>query len=149
MDKIRRHFEKLVTISDKDWWVFSSKLVKREFNKKSILLKVNQRENYLSFIEKGVIRFCIPGEFDELTFGFAFAGSFVSAYDFFLTQKPSTYQLETLTDTVLWSLTYKDLQQIYSETMIGDRTRIGLRDMSSRRAGQSCCSSCKPVCSKG
>jgi CRP-like cAMP-binding protein len=119
--QIREHFEKIVTISDKDWAVFSSKLVRREYPRKSILLKAGQKENYLSFIEKGVIRFCIPREFDELTFGFAFAGSFVSAYDFFLTQKLSTYQLETLTDTVLWSLTYEDLQQIYAEITIGDK----------------------------
>jgi CRP-like cAMP-binding protein len=121
MNEIRRYFEKLVTISDGDWALFSSKLVRREFPKKSLLLKVGQMENHLSYIEKGIIRFCIPAEFDDLTFGFAFAGNFVSAYDFFLMQKPSTYQLETITETVLWSLTYENLQQIYSVTEIGNK----------------------------
>ncbi|HEX8378191.1 MAG TPA: Crp/Fnr family transcriptional regulator [Pedobacter sp.] len=121
MNEIKGYFEKFLTISDEDWSLFSSKLVRREFSKKSILLKVGQRENYLSFIEKGIIRFYIPTEDDNSTFGFAFAGTFVSAYDFFLTQTPSNYQLETLSETVLWSLTYEDLQQIYAETKIGDR----------------------------
>ncbi|CAN1553363.1 Crp cAMP-binding proteins - catabolite gene activator and regulatory subunit of cAMP-dependent protein kinases [Flavobacteriaceae bacterium] len=121
MNEIRRYFEKFVTISDSDWALFSSKMVRREFSQKSLLLKVGQNENYLSYIEKGIIRFCIPTEFEDLTFGFAFAGNFVSAYDFFLTQKPSTYQLETITETILWSLTYDDLQQIYSETKIGNK----------------------------
>lgn len=130
MNDIREHFEKFVTISDKDWLIFSSKLIRRKFLKKSIILDVDQKENHLSFIEEGIIRFCVPREYDDLTFGFAFSGSFVSAYDFFLTQKPSNYQLEALTDTVLWSLTYENLQQIYTETKIGDKIgRLASEDL--------------------
>jgi len=50
----------MVPISEKDWEFFSSKLIKREFAKKSIILKVGHKENYLSFIEKGIVRKCIP-----------------------------------------------------------------------------------------
>lgn len=121
MKQIREHFDKIIQQSDEDWKIFSSKLVRKEFPKKATLLKAGQVENHLSFIEKGVVRFFIPKEFDDLTFGFAFADNFVSAYDSFLTQKPSTYQLETLTDAVLWSLTYQDLQKIYDETEVGNK----------------------------
>ena len=58
----------MVPISEKDWEFFSSKLIKREFAKESIILKVGHKENYLSFIEKGIVRKCIPQEFDDLTF---------------------------------------------------------------------------------
>jgi CRP-like cAMP-binding protein len=120
MEQIRLHFEKVVTLSDKDWQLFSSKLVKCRFPKKALVLEVGQTEEYLSFIETGVIRFVIPHRENELTFGFAFEHSFVSAYDSFLTQTPSAYQLETLSQTVLWRLTYTDLQHIYRETKIGN-----------------------------
>ena len=120
MNEIKKYFEKFVIMSDEDWELFSSKLVRKEFPKKSILLKVGQKENYLSFIEKGIVRFSIPKEFDDLTFGFAFANNFVSAYDFFLTREPSNYQLETITDTIIWRLTFDDLQDIYRETKIGN-----------------------------
>lgn len=43
----------------------------------------------------------------------------MSAYDSFLTQAPSTYQTETLTETTLWRLTFDDLQDIYKRTEIG------------------------------
>ena len=121
MEEIRKYFDKKVLLSDNDWQIFSSKLIRREFSKKSKILKVGQKENYLSFIEKGIIRFFIPTEFDDLTFGFAFANNFVSAYDIFLTQTQSTYELETITDTVLWSLTYQDLQDIYTQTEVGEK----------------------------
>lgn len=121
MNAIRSYFEKYVTISDEDWDFFSSKLIKREFPKNSNLIRIGQKENYLSFIEKGVIRFYVPYENKDITFSFAFAGSFASAYDYFLTQKPSEYELETITETILWSVSYKDIQEIYSQTKLGDR----------------------------
>ena len=108
-------------MSDHDWQVFSSKLQKCQFKKKTLVLKAGQTENYLSFMETGMVRYFIPKEEDhELTFAFSFSGGFVSAYDSFVTQSPCIYQVETLADTVLWSIAYKDLQDIYATTLVGN-----------------------------
>jgi CRP-like cAMP-binding protein len=120
MEEIRRQFEQLVKLSAQDWLNFSSKLTRQSFPKKALLLGKGQTENYLSFIEKGIIRFYIPGVERDLTFNFAFDNSFVSAYDSFLAQTPSQYCVETLSDTVLWRMTYPDLQTVYSETLSGN-----------------------------
>ena len=107
-------------VSDADWLIFSSKLKKQAYPKKALLLKMGEKENTLSFIEKGIIRFYIPKEDSDLTFSLIFNENFVSAYDSFLTQLPCTYQVETLTPTILWRLTYQDLQTIYAKTAIGN-----------------------------
>jgi len=120
MEQIRAYFEKMVRMTDADWQVFSSKLSRLEFPKKTLLLKSGQTEAHLSFIEKGIIRFYVPKAENEITFSFSFANEFVSAYDSFLTQSPCGYQVESLTETVLWRLTYNDLQTIYAETGIGN-----------------------------
>ncbi len=120
MQKIRAYFEQLVGINDHDWAIFSSKLKKADIKKKTIVLEVGQVEQYLSFIEKGAIRFYIPKLENDLTFGFTFENQFVSAYDSFLNQTPSHYRLETLSATVLWRVSYKDLQEIYAATEIGN-----------------------------
>lgn len=120
MEQIRKQFEKIAVQTERDWQIFSSKLVRLEYPKKTLLLKTGQTENYLSFIEKGIIRFYIPGDQNDLTFSFAFANGFVSAYDSFLLQKPSSYHVETLTDTILWRLAYNDLQDIYATTEAGN-----------------------------
>lgn len=120
MKQIRQYFEDNFNLTDKDWQLFSSKLVKTEFQKKHLILKTGQTENYLSFVEKGIIRFYIPNENYDLTFAFAFDNAFVSAYDSFVSQLPSTYNAETITNTILWRLTYNDLQEIYSKTEIGN-----------------------------
>lgn len=127
MEQIRAYFERIFKLTEDDWQTFSSKLTRKEFPKKHLLLKAGQKENYLSFIEKGIIRFYIPKEYD-LTFAFAFDNAFVSAYDSFLTREPSSYNVETLSPAILWRLTFDDLQTIYRETEIGN--------MIGRKAGE-------------
>ncbi len=120
MNQVRKYFEKITKLSDADWKIFSSKLKKSEYKKKTTLLELGKVENHLSFIEKGSIRLFVPKEENDITFAFCFSGQFMSAYDSFLTQKPSAYQTETLSNVVLWRITYKDLQDIYKQTEIGN-----------------------------
>ena len=123
MNNIRKYLEKTVAIEDSDWAFFTSKLEKRTVKKRTKLLSINEIENHISFFSSGIVRFLIPKEEEEkeVTFGFCFDTEFVSAYDSFLTQNPSLYELETLTDVSMWSITYADLQKVYCETKIGDR----------------------------
>jgi CRP-like cAMP-binding protein len=51
---------------------------------------------------------------------FAFDNAFVSASDSFLLQTPSVYNVGTLTDSILWRLTYKNLEEIYAKTKMGN-----------------------------
>lgn len=84
------------------------------------MLKVGETEFHLSFIAKGAVRLFIPKIENDLTFGFCFQGQFVSAYDSFLSRQPCTYQVETMTQTSLWRISYEDLQFIYANTNIGN-----------------------------
>lgn len=125
MEKLKAYFTdssrlKGHTPSEKDWKIILSKLVRKEFPKKHIVTKVGQTENHLNFIESGVARFYIPKEENDVTFNIVFDTGFLSAYDSFLMQTPATYNIETLTNTVLWQLTYNDLQTIYEETELGN-----------------------------
>ena len=122
MQKIKTYLDQIATISDLDWNFFISKLQRRVISKKSIFLKVNEVEKRISFMESGIVRFFIPKENPEkeITFGFSFENQFISAYDSFLTQSPSAYQLQALTETTVLSLTYDDLQLVYKTTQIGN-----------------------------
>ena len=59
------------------------------------------------------MRYYIPGEENDLSFGFSFGNEFTSGYDSFLSQKPSEYQIETLTPSVLWRISHNSLQEVY------------------------------------
>ena len=122
MEQLKLYLDKITSISSSDWNFFISKLQRRIITKKSVFIKVNQIENHISFIESGIVRLFIPKDNPEkeITFGFSFKNQFVSAYDSFLTQSPSNYQLQALTDTSMLSISYKDLQLVYESTQIGN-----------------------------
>ncbi|PQJ81893.1 Crp/Fnr family transcriptional regulator [Polaribacter glomeratus] len=122
MEQIKAYLDQIATISKFDWDFFDSKLQRRIIPKKDIFLKINEIENHISFIESGVVRLFIPNEDPdkETTFGFSFKNQFISAYDSFLTQKPSAYQLQALTETTILSITYADLQEVYKTTQMGN-----------------------------
>jgi CRP-like cAMP-binding protein len=122
LQQIKAYLDQIATISNLDWSFFTSKLQRRVIEKKSIFLKVNEIENQISFIESGIVRLFIPKDNPEkeITFGFSFKNQFISAYDSFLTQSPSIYQLQALTETTILSLTYDDLQSVYKSTQIGN-----------------------------
>lgn len=122
MEQIRQYFETSINqkISEKDWQIFSSKLLRQEFPKNHIFLKIGQTEDYLSFVETGIIRYYIPKIENDLTLAFVFDGYFASAYDSFLTRTPSIYESAALIKTTLWRLKHSDLQTIYNETEIGN-----------------------------
>jgi len=120
MYKIKEYFDAITEISSSDWVIFSSKLEKQIYSKKTKLLKAGKVENYLSFIEKGVVRYFIPGIENDTTFDFGFENEFISGYDSFLTGQPTLYHIETLSETILWRMTYADLQEVYSTTRAGN-----------------------------
>jgi len=120
MNEIRKFIDDISPMTDSDWELFSSKLQEVKLQKNTTVLKIGKIENYLSFISKGIIRLYIPGEESDLTFGFVFDNEFVTAYDSFLTQSASLYQIETLTDTILWRISNNDLQEVYEKTTTGN-----------------------------
>lgn len=118
--QIRNYFDHIHTISDADWELFSSKLVKQSFPKKAVLVDSGQVEDYLSFVETGSIRILSSKEEKEHTLGFVFENEFCCAYDSFITRLPVEYRIETLTAVELWRISYLDLQELYQTTVVGN-----------------------------
>jgi CRP-like cAMP-binding protein len=121
MDTEHNPFKDFTRVSESDWPVFSSCLVKRVFKKGELILACGKTENYLTFVEKGIVRFWTEQKEKEITFAFLFENSFMSAYDSFITQTPSSYNVEALVETILWSISHAALQELYNTTTAGNR----------------------------
>lgn len=120
MNNVRHYLDQYVKLTDDEWEIFSSFLIREKYLKKSLLLLKGEIENHVSFIVNGIVRYYIDKNDSQYTFGFSFEQEFSSAYDSFLTQKPSRYHVETLTDVELYRITYDDLQRAYSLTENGN-----------------------------
>ncbi len=120
MGHIREYYERIIKLQESEWEFIASHFERKIITKNEIITRQGQTENHLSFIETGIIRFYIPNEENELTFNFSFDKEFTCAYDSFLTRTPSEYELQALTETVIWQITYDDLQKVYAHTKAGN-----------------------------
>jgi CRP-like cAMP-binding protein len=120
MGHLREYYERFVQLQESEWEFIAARFERRVFRKNEIITQQGQTENYLSFIESGIVRYYIPVEENELTFNFSFNKEFTCAYDSFLTQTPSEYELQALTEVIVWQISYKDLQKVYAQTQVGN-----------------------------
>lgn len=120
MGYIREYYEQYVKLKEPEWEFIASHFNRKVFAKNEVITHQNETENFLSFIDSGIVRFYIPGEENDLTFNFSFGKEFTCAYDSFLTQTPSEYELQALTETTTWRISYSDLQKIYQQTEAGN-----------------------------
>ena len=121
MGHIREYYERIVRLKDAEWEFISSCFHRKEYVKGETITTAGTVENFLSFIETGLVRYYIPNEEDGLTFHFSFDKEFTCAYDSFLTRNPSEYALQALTYTTLWQIGHTDLQKVYERTHAGNR----------------------------
>lgn len=79
--KLKQYLELFSPLPAKDWEFFVSRLQQRCFSKKELVLQTGKVENYVSFIDKGIIRYFVREGEKEITFEIAFENSFATAYD--------------------------------------------------------------------
>lgn len=112
-------FSEQSNIPKSDWLNLSQRLKQVEIAKKTILLKQGSVENKIFYIKSGIARYYVLHKNTDTTIAFSLANEYVSAYDSFITRKPSFYQIETLTNTKLWYLTYQDVLEMREQTISG------------------------------
>ncbi|MBV8254110.1 MAG: Crp/Fnr family transcriptional regulator [Chitinophaga sp.] len=122
MQRLHQFLQKQVDISNEDWLLFSSRFEEKIYPAKSFYLKAGETENYLTFVDRGLVRFYVEDmEGNETTVGFSFEGWFLNVFSSFYTRKPSMYYGEILIETSLWRIHYDDLQEMYNRLKIVER----------------------------
>lgn len=88
-------------------------LRRHELPRRHWLLQPGQISERIFFIEKGVARGYYLKEDREVTSWFMKESDFIISIVSFYTRQPAQEYIELLEDSVLWSITYEQLQQLY------------------------------------
>ncbi|HTF82392.1 MAG TPA: Crp/Fnr family transcriptional regulator [Cytophagales bacterium] len=83
------------------------------FAKGTFLIQEGKVCHHLYFLEKGGLRGYYNLDGKEVTYWFGFENSFVTSFYSFVSRKASFEHLQLLEDSVLWSITYDQLQGLY------------------------------------
>lgn len=121
MPSIKETFDKIFPLSDEEMDSFISLTRQREFDEGDVILREGQVENYLSFIESGIIRTFFPKNGKEHHIDFGFPGQFCSSYTSFISREPSKSVSVALEPCVLRSISYENLQMLYDKSKNGER----------------------------
>jgi CRP-like cAMP-binding protein len=92
-----------------------SSLKEEKFHKRDLLLKEGQIAKRIYFIQKGFCRAYYIKEDKEYTTWFMGEGDIMISVFSFFTRKPSVETIEVLEDSVLLSLSWEQLQKLYTD----------------------------------
>lgn len=114
MKSLITYFTK-IGFTENELSAFLSCIKIRKFNANELILINGQLENYLSFIDAGIVRYYTIANDKEITFDFAFKNSFYCAYDSFYSRNKTKTYIQALTDCQLYSISYENLQTLYGK----------------------------------
>jgi CRP-like cAMP-binding protein len=107
LEELRKFTFAIHSLSDEEWSAFASIFEEGSARRKTILTSPGEVEKCLYFVLDGVQRaYHLSAEEKESTLVFTYPYSFSGVADSFLTQTPSRYYLETLTQSNFLKASY-------------------------------------------
>jgi CRP-like cAMP-binding protein len=110
-----------VPVGEAEKVIIASLFTEKQLKKGEFFLQEGKVCRQVGFIEKGIMRYYLTEDGEEKTFYFAKENEFVSNYESFVPQIPSTKSIEALEDTLLYVISYDNLNLLYSTMANGER----------------------------
>src|SRR5690242_2962520 len=113
LDTLKKYISGFVSLTNEEFALMASVLVIRNFDKKELLTRAGEVENYLNFVVKGLVRKYFYKGRTEIITQIAKEGEFVNSSASFLSGNPSPYLVETLEPSTFLSVTRDQLEKLY------------------------------------
>jgi CRP-like cAMP-binding protein len=111
------YLRKFVNITDDEFTRCLMPIIKvRRFGKKEFITKAGEIENYFNFIVKGLVRKYYKRSSAEMNTQISMEGHIILSQESFHSRLPSEYYIETIEPSVLVSIKYEDLENVYSQS---------------------------------
>jgi CRP-like cAMP-binding protein len=113
LDGLYKYLSGFVPLSKAEFALLLPYIEIREFEKKTKVTREGEVERYLNIIAHGLVRQYLPLKNDEVVIQLATEGHLVHSELSFHYRTPSGSIVETIEPTVLLSISYDSLQQLY------------------------------------
>jgi CRP-like cAMP-binding protein len=116
LEMLRQYVSGYVALTKEEFAVVADRLVIRTIEKKQLLVKAGEVEEYLNFIVRGLARMYFYKNKTEVITNIAREGEIISSSSSFLSGTPSNYYVETLEPSTFLSISRQQLEQAYKES---------------------------------
>lgn len=114
-ENIKEIFDRYYQLDIKYWEEFSKHLEIRCFRKNEIVKDYYKTERYINILISGSVAHFVPNEHKDICINIYYENDIFSDYLSFLTQKSSAIKTESIEDSIIWSITFEDLQKLYKK----------------------------------
>ncbi len=115
LDRLHHYLSTFVPLTKADFGQLLPYIEIREFDKKVKVIREGEMERYLNIIAQGLARKYLPVKNNEITIQLASEGHIIHSELSFHNRIPSRSVVETIEPTVLFSISYDSLQQLYEQ----------------------------------
>lgn len=113
----REYISKFVNISDEEYTELVMPILKvRRFDKKGILTRAGEIEDYFNFVIKGLVRKYYRKNHHEINTQISTEGHIIHSQESFHSRQPSEYFVEAIEPTVVVSVTFDDLEALFARS---------------------------------
>lgn len=116
-----RYLQRFMTITIDELKVLLSYCEIRQFDKRTIIVKEGEVDNYLNMVVKGLVMKYIRVRKNDMILQLATEGHVIDSEISFLTRTPSLVFVETLEPTIMVSLTYEKMEEALDKFPQGER----------------------------
>ena len=116
MISIEKTLDKMVSLTEKEKQLFFDHLEKKEYSAHSIIEEAGKTSQQIYFIETGVLRSYYLENGKEISTYFACDGQVISSFSSFITQQPSIEYIEVITESTVYTLSYKSLHLLFNHS---------------------------------
>jgi CRP-like cAMP-binding protein len=120
MDSVKsfyKYLKRFTDLTEEEFNQFILPVIKvRRFGKKDIVLRAGETENYFNFVVKGLVRKYYKKGHQEINTQISMENHLILSQESFHSRTPSEYFIETIEPTTFVSITYEDLEKLYSQS---------------------------------
>jgi len=88
----------------------------RSFNKRDVVTRAGEVEEYMNFIKKGTLRKYYVQDKDEIIVQISIDGHLISSQESFYTRTPSEYFIDAVEPTTILSMQYEALEHVFASS---------------------------------
>ena len=143
MEKVSKLIEKYINnynltevkLSESTCNYIDKSFTRIKVKRKDFLLEEDKKENFLYFIEDGILRYWTQDiHFQEITFWFSCSGEFANSYYSFCMNQNSDFNIQALTDCIIWRVDKASIFEMYKSSLeINILARIVMEDIFTRK----------------
>jgi len=114
-------FNQIAPLANEDIELIQTSFKPYQLKKGDYFLKAGEKNEYIAFLQQGLVRYFVDKNNTEATFEFTQEGEFIGDYQSFTKQTPSLQYIQAIEDCSLLRITLADVQHIFNHTKHGNK----------------------------